>query len=246
MPVRPLSTLLLLLGAGCAEPESRPDPVVDAAQDHELAALRDRMVRDQIEARGVEDAAVLAAMRAVPRHEFVPDAPPREAYEDHPLPIGYGQTISQPFIVAFMAEAARIEPGDRVLEIGTGSGYGAAVLGELAAEVYTIEIVPELAERARRTLAATGHENVRVLAGNGWLGWPEHAPFDAVVVTAAPDRVPPALAEQLAEGGTMVVPVGGFWQELRVLTKRNGELRQEASLPVRFVPMVAEPPDTGT
>ncbi|MEJ2504333.1 MAG: methyltransferase domain-containing protein [Gemmatimonadota bacterium] len=146
---------------------------------------------------------------------------------------------------AFMAEAAGLEADDRVLEIGTGSGYGAAVLAELAEEVYTVEIVPELAERARRTLAEVGYPSVRVRSGNGWLGWPEHAPYDAIVVTAAPDRVPPALVDQLADGGALVVPVGGFWQDLLVLRKRGDELHEEASLAVRFVPMVGEPRDTG-
>ncbi|MFW5947787.1 MAG: protein-L-isoaspartate O-methyltransferase family protein, partial [Gemmatimonadota bacterium] len=145
--------------------------------------MRNEMVRRQIEGRGVRDPAVLRAMRTVPRHRFVPGELRGVAYRDGPLPIGHGQTISQPYIVAFMAEAARVEPGDRVLEIGTGSGYGAAVLAELAGEVYTIEIVPELAERARETLTATGYGNVHVRTGNGWLGWPEHAPFDAIVVT---------------------------------------------------------------
>jgi protein-L-isoaspartate(D-aspartate) O-methyltransferase len=211
--------------------------------DH--AALRTAMVRNQVEARGVDDEAVLRAMRAVPRHRFVPGASARAAYSDRPLPIGHGQTISQPYIVAFMAEAAGIEPGDRVLEIGTGSGYAAAVLGELAAEVYTIEIVPELAERARGILAGLGADNVHVRAGNGWQGWPEHAPYDAIVVTAAPDEVPDALVEQLAIDGMLVVPVGSLIQELRVLRKTPEGLREEASLPVRFVPMTGEPTDTG-
>jgi protein-L-isoaspartate(D-aspartate) O-methyltransferase len=174
----------------------------------------------------------------------VPEAPPRAAYSDRPFPIGHGQTISQPYIVAFMAEAAEIEPDDRVLEIGTGSGYGAAVLAELADRVYTIEIVPELADRARAVLQETGYPDVQVRTGNGWLGWPEHAPYDAVVVTAAPDEVPEALVDQLAVGGRMVVPVGEFRQRLRVLLKTEDGLEELDSLPVRFVPMVAEPPDT--
>jgi protein-L-isoaspartate(D-aspartate) O-methyltransferase len=210
-----------------------------------VAELRREMVRWQIEARGIQDTAVLRAMRTVPRHRFVPDAPLPQAYGDYPLPIGHGQTISQPYIVAFMAEAAEISRGDRVLEIGTGSGYGAAVLAELAAEVYTIEIVTELAEEAQRVLSLLGYENVQVRTGNGWLGWPEHAPYDAVVVTAAPDEVPPMLVQQLAVGGTLVVPVGGVFQTLRVLRKTPEGLREIASLPVLFVPMVREPPDTG-
>ncbi|MFP3949452.1 MAG: protein-L-isoaspartate(D-aspartate) O-methyltransferase, partial [Longimicrobiales bacterium] len=157
---------------------------------------------------------------------------------------GHGQTISQPYIVAFMAEAAEIQPDDRVLEIGTGSGYGAAVLAEVASEVYTIEIIPELAQRAREVLDELGYDNVEVRAGNGWLGWSEHAPFDAIVVTAAPDEVPEALVEQLAVGGTMVVPVGALRQNLRVIRKTEEGLEDESVLPVRFVPMVEEPGDT--
>ena len=209
-----------------------------------LRELRHEMVSRQIERRGVDDPEVLAAMRAVPRHRFVPEWAPEAAYDDRPLPIGHGQTISQPYIVAFMAAAADLEPTDRVLEIGTGSGYGAAVLAELAGQVYTIEIVPELADRARQVLSEIGYDQVHVRAGNGWLGWPAHAPYDAVVVTAAPDEIPSALVEQLADGGTLVVPVGRRFQTLRVLRKTPLGLREEASLPVRFVPMVGEPPDT--
>jgi protein-L-isoaspartate(D-aspartate) O-methyltransferase len=203
------------------------------------------MVRRHIAGRGIRDTAVLRAMQTVPRHLFVPEELEGAAYGDQPLPIGRGQTISQPYIVAFMAEAAGIAPGARVLEIGTGSGYGAAVLAELAAEVYTVEIVPELAAQARQTLEAAGYGRVHVRTGNGWMGWPEHAPYDAVVVTAAPDEVPQALVDQLAPGGTLVVPVGGQRQTLRVLRKTPRGLEEEASLPVRFVPMVGEPPDTG-
>ena len=252
---RPILRLLLpALALGCAEPEPRidaepPTARVDRDQaisgaEERLAELRDRMVDRQIEGRGVRDPAVLRAMRTVPRHRFVAEHPPEAAYADQPLPIGQGQTISQPYIVAFMAEAADIEPDDRVLEIGTGSGYGAAVLAELAREVYTIEIVPELADRARVSLEEAGYGSVQVRTGNGWLGWPEHAPFDAIVVTAAPDEVPAALVEQLAMGGTLVVPVGGWFQTLRVLRKTPEGLREEESLPVRFVPMVGQPADT--
>ena len=227
---------------GVADPRGGSAETQDTADYPEL---RHAMVERQVAARGVRDPAVLRAMRSVPRHRFVPEASPRAAYSDRPLPIGHGQTISQPYIVAFMAEAAEIEPGDRVLEIGTGSGYGAAVLAELAEEVYTIEIVPELADRARAVLSRLGYDDVHVRTGNGWLGWPEHAPYDAVVVTAAPDEVPEALVEQLAVGGMLVVPVGTRFQELRVLRKTADGLVEEASLPVRFVPMVREPPDTG-
>ncbi len=222
-------------------PPAAPAEEPDSA---DLQALRDRMVRLQIEARGVRDPDILRAMRTVPRDRFVPDAPAAQAYGDYPLPIGFGQTISQPFIVAFMADAAGISPEDRVLEIGTGSGYGAAILGELAAEVYTVEIVPELAERAARVLASLGYDNVHVRAGNGWGGWPEHAPYDAILVTAAPDEIPPALVEQLALGGTLVIPVGDTLQRLRVFRKTEDGMEEVSSLPVQFVPMVRERPDT--
>jgi protein-L-isoaspartate(D-aspartate) O-methyltransferase len=248
-----------MVWGGCGPPNGRgwvdgeagsgagPAPAVPVAHpqdDSTLSALRRDMVRFQIEARGIRDTAVLRVMGEVPRHLFVPEASAREAYGDGPFPISHGQTISQPYIVAFMAEAADIEPGDRVLEIGTGSGYGAAVLGGLAAAVYTIEIVPALSERARRALERAGVGNVEVRTGNGWLGWPEQAPFDAIVVTAAPAEVPPALVEQLALGGVLVVPVGEILQELRVLRKTVRGLVQEATMPVRFVPMVGRPRDT--
>jgi len=220
----------------------RPQAARDTAG---AARLREEMVLGQVEARGIRDTGVLLAMRKVPRHRFVPEAPLARAYGDYPLPIGLGQTISQPYIVAFMAEAANIAPGDRVLEVGTGSGYGAAVLAELAAEVYTIEIVPELAERARGVLGRLGYANVEVRTGNGWLGWPEFAPYDAIVVTAAPDEIPEALVEQLVLGGTMVIPVGEIFQTLRVLRKTPEGVEEVASIPVRFVPMVREHPDTG-
>ncbi|NJD17857.1 MAG: protein-L-isoaspartate(D-aspartate) O-methyltransferase [Gemmatimonadetes bacterium] len=202
------------------------------------------MVRTQIEARGVRDTSVLRVMREVPRHLFVPEASPELAYSDGPLPISHGQTISQPYIVAFMAEAADIQPSERVLEIGAGSGYGAAVLSGLAAEVYTIEIIPELAERARLVLERTGCDNAHVLAGDGWKGWPEHAPFDAIVVTAAPPEIPPELVAQLASGGVMVVPVGTWEQTLRVLRKTPRGLVEERALPVRVVPLVRPRRDT--
>ena len=166
------------------------------------------MVDEQIVARDIKSPRVLDAMRKVPRHEFVPEAWRGGAYDDTPLPIGYDQTISQPYIVAYMSEALELDPSHRVLEIGTGSGYQAAILGELAKEVFTIEIVEPLAARARETLARLGHKNVHVRAGNGYLGWPEEAPFDRVMVTAAPDEVPPALVDQLKVGGLMAIPVG--------------------------------------
>jgi protein-L-isoaspartate(D-aspartate) O-methyltransferase len=180
------------------------------------------MVRRQIRARGVKDERVLGAMERVPRHEFVPAAQRPYAYEDRPLPIGKGQTISQPYIVALMTELLEVEEGDKVLEIGTGSGYQAAILAELTPHVYTIEIITSLAERAEETLRRLGYETVQVKAGDGYLGWPEHAPFDGIIVTCAPEEVPEALAHQT----------------LYVLRKSEGRLRQKEVIPVRFVPMV--------
>jgi protein-L-isoaspartate(D-aspartate) O-methyltransferase len=208
------------------------------AQDYQAEARR--MVEQQLRARGIADERVLAAMAKVRRHRYVPPDMQPGAYDDTPLAIGFGQTISQPYIVGFMTEALAIAPSDVVLEIGTGSGYQAAILGELAREVYTIELVPELAERARGTLEAEGYRNVHVRAGDGYQGWPEHAPFAKIIVTAAPEEVPAALVEQLAIGGTMILPVGpvGGHQELRILTKTAQGAVTRHSLPVRFVPMV--------
>jgi protein-L-isoaspartate(D-aspartate) O-methyltransferase len=203
--------------------------------------MRETMVRDQLRGRDVVDPRLLDAMARVPRHLFVPESDRADAYGDFPLPIGHGQTISQPYIVGFMTQALEIEPHHRVLEIGTGSGYQAAVLAELAKEVYTIEIVAPLADRARATLEALGYTNVRIKTGNGYLGWPEHAPFDRVIVTAAPDDVPPALVDQLRIGGLMAIPVGRFDQELRILRRTATGLETLRTLPVRFVPMVGKP-----
>jgi protein-L-isoaspartate(D-aspartate) O-methyltransferase len=202
---------------------------------------RRRMVDEQLAARDITDARVLDAMRRVPRHEFVPETWRRSAYEDSPLPIGHDQTISQPYIVAYMTQALELDGSHRVLEIGTGSGYQAAILGMLAKEVYTIEIVAPLAERARQTLARLGHTNVTVRAGNGYLGWPERAPFDRVMVTAAPDEVPRALVEQLKIGGLMAIPVGTGVQELRILRRTAQGTETLRTLPVRFVPMTGKP-----
>lgn len=202
------------------------------------------MVRDQIEARGVRDPQVLRAMRTVERHRFVPPECVPNAHEDHPLPIGYGQTISQPLIVAYMTEKARVEPTDRVLEVGTGSGYQAAVLSLLAKEVYTVEILEPLALEAENRLKKLGYANVTCRVGDGWKGWPEKAPFDVILVTAAPPEVPPDLVKQLAPGGRMVVPVGetGDTQELTLVTRDEaGQVRSESLLPVRFVPLVHGP-----
>ncbi len=208
-----------------------------------FVAERERMVREQLAGPGrdITNARVLAVMSKVPRHEFVPETLRALAYQDHPLPIGHGQTISQPYIVAFMTEQLELRPTDRVLEVGTGSGYQAAVLAELAAQVYTVEIIEDLAKSAAAALKRLGYTNVHVRAGDGYKGWPEAAPFDTIIVTCAPERVPPPLLEQLKEGGRMVIPVGPAWdQELVVLRKRDGNLERRAVLPVRFVPMTGE------
>jgi protein-L-isoaspartate(D-aspartate) O-methyltransferase len=195
------------------------------------------MVADQMRARDIRDERVLAAMERVPRHRFVSEEQRSGAYEDYPLPIGHGQTISQPYIVAFMTQALQVRPEDKVLEIGTGSGYQAAVLGELAGQVLTIEIVEPLARSAEALLKELGYGNVHVRAGNGYAGWPEEAPFDRIMVTAAPDEVPPALVEQLKVGGLMAIPVGTAVQELRIMRKTEKGMEVLQTLPVRFVPM---------
>mgnify|MGYP001096123887 CR=1 FL=1 len=205
--------------------------------------LREAMVRDQIEARGIKNPDVLRVMRMTPRHEFVPEELRRSAYEDRPLPIGYGQTISQPYIVAYMTEALEVARTHKVLEIGTGSGYQAAVLAPLAAQVFTIEIVPELAQSAARKLAR--YDNVRVRLGDGYKGWPEEAPFDRIMLTAAPPEIPQTLIDQLKPGGKLIAPVGRSpWsQELVLVEKtREGKIRRRSLIPVMFVPMVPGKP----
>jgi len=204
-----------------------------------FSIAREKMVKEQIEARGIGDAAVLGAMRATPRHLFVPASLQSNAYEDHPLPIGHGATISQPYVVAWMTELLQPAKTDRVLEIGTGSGYQAAVLSQLARSVYTIEIVPELARSSAKRLAALGYRNVAVREGDGYQGWPEKAPFERIILTAAPKEIPQALLDQLAPGGRLVAPVGtGFDQTLRVVDKdRNGAMHSRSVGSVVFVPM---------
>ncbi len=210
-------------------------------QEIQYAKLREAMVRDQIEARGVEDRAVLAALKKVKRHLFVPEPQRQMAYSDQPLPIGEGQTISQPYIVAFMTEALSLKKTDKVLEIGTGSGYQAAVLAELCDTVYSIEIIDPLGKRAETVLKIQGYTNVHVKTGDGYKGWLEHAPYDAVIVTCSPSHVPRPLQDQLAEGGRMIIPVGEYPdQELILLKKKGGELTRQAILPVLFVPMMDE------
>ncbi len=201
---------------------------------------RARMVNEQLKARDIRNDRVLNAMLTVPRHLFIPESARGDAYGDFPVPIGNGQTISQPYIVAFMTQALEVGSGDRVLEIGTGSGYQAAVLSVLAKEVFTIEIIETLADRARATLHDLGYGNVQVRAGNGYLGWPEHAPYDRIIVTAAPEAVPPALVEQLKIGGLMAIPVGVDDQELRILRRLPTGMETIATLPVRFVPMTGK------
>ena len=203
---------------------------------------RHRMIEKDIKGRGVADPAVLREMSKVPRHLFVDAALRDQAYDDHPLPIGEGQTISQPYVVALMTEALQVGPGDRVLEIGTGSGYQAAVLAGIVKEVYTIEIIKGLADRAGATLARLGYRNVHVRSGDGYGGWPEHAPFDAIIITAAADHIPRPLMDQLREGGRLIVPLGspGRVQTLSLATKQRGALSVGKIIPVAFVPMTGE------
>jgi protein-L-isoaspartate(D-aspartate) O-methyltransferase len=205
-----------------------------------FAEGRERMVADQIEARGVRDPRVLTALRAIPRHEFVPSEQRRHAYEDRPLPIGEGQTISQPYIVAVMTELLELDGSEKVLEIGTGSGYQTAVLAKLARAVWSIEIVPQLARRAEADLQRLGYANVHVRDGDGYRGWPEQAPFDAIIVTAAPGHIPEPLVAQLALGGRLVLPVGEVSQDLVRVVRDEQGVRQERLLGVRFVPMTGE------
>jgi protein-L-isoaspartate(D-aspartate) O-methyltransferase len=202
--------------------------------------LRHEMVKRQIVSRGVDDSLVIRAMKNVPRHEFVPQGEVPFAYRDEPRPIGYEQTISQPYIVAFMTEQLKVRPGDRVLEMGTGSAYQASVLGQIVDSVFTIEIIPELADQAKTIIDKLDYDNVVVKYGDGYNGWDEKAPFDAIIVTAAPPTIPPALLEQLKVGGRMVLPVGEYVQELVVVSKTDSGLSMENVLPVRFVPMTGK------
>jgi protein-L-isoaspartate(D-aspartate) O-methyltransferase len=231
--------VLALVSVNCTLARETAGPSIQ--DDEDLANRRRVMVETQIRERGIRDARVLDALRKVPRHRFVLAQDVGIAYDDHPIPIGLGQTISQPYIVAFMTEALSVAPEHKVLEIGTGSGYQAAILGELAREVYTIEIHPELAARAERVITALGYKNIRVRAGDGYNGWPQQAPFDAVMVTAAPDHVPQPLIDQVKVGGRLVVPVGTGVQQLLVYTRTETGLREESRLPVRFVPLTRKP-----
>jgi protein-L-isoaspartate(D-aspartate) O-methyltransferase len=231
-----LGIVACALAVGCL-PGNDGEPQRPAADPRRLE--RERMVAEQIGERGVRDPRVLAAMREVPRHLFVSDAHQGEAYDDHPVPIGNGQTISQPYIVALMTELARPRPTDRALEVGTGSGYQAAVLSRLVAHVHSIEVVEPLHRQAAERLARLGYSNVTPVLGDGYGGWPAAAPYDIVVVTAAPEEVPQALVAQLAPGGRLVIPVGGYSQELRVIEKdADGRTRSRTVAPVVFVPLV--------
>lgn len=227
--------ILLCLFYSCGQQKS-----INQRSEKMYEKMRLSMVEDQIERRGVKDDRVLHAMRQVPRHEFVPNHLKKYAYADEPLPIGEDQTISQPYIVAYMTEYLRLGEEDIVLEIGTGSGYQAAVLAEIADTVYTIEIVDVLAKRAEKTLERLGYENVLVKRGDGYAGWPEHAPYDAIIITAAPTKIPEPLMEQLKIGGFMILPLGDYSQELVLIEKKIKGFEQKTLLPVRFVPMTGE------
>ncbi len=239
--------LVLSIAASASCAASEPDTATQEQQDP-YQAQRERMVREDIAGSGwgragVKDPAVLEAMRAVPRHKFVPEKLLARAYGDYPLPIGYGQTISQPYIVAYMTEMLKPQKDHVVLEIGTGSGYQAAVLSRLVKQVYTIEVVAELGESAKKRLAELGYENVEVRVGDGYYGWQEHAPFDAIIVTAAASHIPPPLIEQLKPGGRMAIPVGPPFQvqELMLVEKRaDGTTVQRSVMPVQFVPLVSK------
>lgn len=232
--------LMLVASPACA-PQSHSE-LTGAPQDSEekFAEQRRKLV-ESLKSEGLTNTEVLKALLKVPRHKFVPASHRDLAYQNRPLPIGHEQTISQPFIVGYMTQAAELAPGERVLEIGTGSGYQAAVLAELAKEVYSIEIVPPLADNARNLLGEMGYKNVQVKTGNGYLGWPEHAPFDAIIVTAAPDEVPQALVDQLAVGGKMIVPVGSGFQQMVIITRSESGVVERRTIPVAFVPMTGKP-----
>jgi protein-L-isoaspartate(D-aspartate) O-methyltransferase len=230
-----ISTFLLFL-ANCTEGKKASE----LSPEGDFKPMRERMVETQIKTRGVKDDRVLAAMLKVERHLFVPKELQTSAYSDQPLPIGEGQTISQPYIVALMTELLDLKGDEKVLEVGTGSGYQAAILAELAKEVYTIEIVEKLASSSEKILLELGYKNIKVKAGDGYLGWPEAAPFDAIIVTCAPDHIPKPLLDQLKEGGRMVVPVGAYTQELKKIVKRSGKIETNDVIPVIFVPMTGE------
>jgi protein-L-isoaspartate(D-aspartate) O-methyltransferase len=237
----PLAFCVMVIGvwiilSGC----ERENQAMTGGNNHTRQVERDRMVDTQIVPGGITDQSVIAAMRRVPRHRFVPDSESEDAYGDFPLSIGHGQTISQPFIVAYMTQALKLKPDEKVLEIGSGSGYQAAILAELVSKVLTIEIVKPLATRAKETLAELGYSNVIVRAGDGYQGWPEESPFDAIIITAAPDHIPAPLLEQLDIGGRLILPVGGFSQNLILIRRTEEGYQRTELLPVRFVPMTGQ------
>jgi protein-L-isoaspartate(D-aspartate) O-methyltransferase len=235
-----ITLVTISFGFGCLQRQADADR--QRSSDGDRTTERAAMVRDQIEERGVKNKRVLAAMRRVKRHLFVPSSHQANAYADHPLPIGKGQTISQPYIVAYMTEALRLKPSARVLEIGTGSGYQAAVLGAVAKAVYTIEIVPELGKQAKKLLSRLGYRNIHVRVGDGYAGWPKKAPFDAVILTAAPVSIPKPLIRQLKKGGALVAPMGpaGHQRLIRITKSKDGRIRREHLMDVRFVPMTGK------
>ena len=229
---------------GCSTNSIPPSPgkkqITAASEESELVRLRQQMVRAQLKGRDIEDADVLAAMGRVPRHEFVPSELIPFAYDDRALPLKLGQTISQPYIVAYMTQLLDLQGKERVLEIGTGSGYQAAVLAEIVPEVYTIEILPELGRQAAGVLDRLGYKNIHFRIGDGYAGWPEQAPFDRIIVTAAPEKIPQPLVDQLKVGGRIVCPVGRSDQDLVVLEKKGGGITRRSTIPVRFVPMTGK------
>jgi len=237
-----LLVILMFLVFSCGKTEEKDSSMENNAQSDSLRIQEKRewMVKTQIESRGVKDPLVLKAMRKMPRHLFVPKTYQEEAYADEPLLIGEGQTISQPYIVALMTELLDLKGGEKVLEVGTGSGYQAAILAEIAKEVYSVEIICPLAQRAESTLKELEYKNVTVKCGDGYQGWKEHSPFDGIIVTAAPDHIPQPLVDQLKTGGRLVIPVGDLFQELILVTKIEKGVKKENVIPVRFVPMTGE------
>jgi protein-L-isoaspartate(D-aspartate) O-methyltransferase len=239
-----VSSLFYVCHGGCSvngfQPTKKERPDAASTDSARFAKRREQMVREQLQARDITDVRVLAAMREVPRHEFVPAELVESSYEDNALPLKLGQTISQPYIVAYMTQALELLGTERVLEIGTGSGYQAAVLAKIVPEVYTIEILPELKEQARTVLSKLGYRNIHFRVGDGYMGWPEHAPFDRIIVTAAPEKIPQPLIDQLKVGGRLVIPLGTFNQDLTVVEKSESGITRISKIPVRFVPMTGK------